>query len=510
MYYITTPLPYVNGQPHLGHLLEHVFNDTIRRYRERVENQEVVLQYGADQHGLKVLQKAQELNIDPAIFVREKTKTFEAIWDKYNCKSDVFIETDSDNHKILCQIIFKILLQKGYIYKKTYKGLYCVGCEDFYAPSQLSEDGNCPIHCTKPTQMAEENYFFALSKFEEPIKNYLKNANIKPKEESTQWLNFMSEGLQDMSMSREKARMSWGIEMPLTDGSDSGQVMYVWFEALQNYWTALINPETFDRWREMPDLRAIVEEEILSELVENLPIDFMYLGKDIAKFHLVVWIGLHIAMGFELPEYLPQNALVHGFINDSKGRKFSKSLDNGVLPEDLFEEFGVDGTRFIMLHEVNVFGDTNFDLNHIRNSYNSNLADNLGNMVMRISTLIEKHFGGVIDLETVEMIDLDVNLADTYRQLQDFNPQKAMQELFAQSRKINEFLEINKPWTLAKDMENNRSKIKSILGQSTLAILEVGKALSIFLPESGAKIVEIFQSTKITKAQVLFQKIEIK
>ena len=401
MYYITTPLPYVNGQPHLGHLLEHVFTDTIRRYRERTQTQEVRLQYGADQHGLKVLQKAQELKIEPSIFVKEKAQLFQSIWDKYNCKSDVFIETSSDNHKILCQMVFKTLLKKGYIYQKSYKGLYCIGCEDFYAPSQLTQDGCCPVHYVKPVETEEENYFFALSKFEEPIKEYLNTANIKPKEESGQWLNFMAEGLQDMSMSREKARMPWGIQMPLADGSDSNQVMYVWFEALQNYWTALINPETFDKWREMPELRTVVEEEIIAELVENLPVDFMYLGKDIAKFHLIVWIGLHIAMGFELPEYLPQNALVHGFINDSRGRKFSKSLNNGTAPEDLFEEFGVDGTRFVMLHEVNVFGDTNFDLAHIRDSYNSNLADNLGNVVMRVSTLIEKYFAEDLDRKSV-------------------------------------------------------------------------------------------------------------
>lgn len=539
MFYITTPLPYVNGEPHLGHLLEHIFTDTIRRYRQRVESQEVFLQYGVDQHGLKIFQKALELNQRPEEFVKTKSLEFQEIWKKYDCHSDAFVETDSKNHKLLSQIVFKKLLQKDLIYKKSYAGLYCVGCEDFYVESQL-ENGCCPIHKTKLVEMNEENYFFRLSVFETQVREYLTYAKAKNIIEPgvDEWINFMSEGLSDISMSREKARMPWGIDMFLPDGKDTHQVMYVWFEALQNYWTALVNPETFDKWREMPELRAVIEEEILDEIRIGLPIDFMYCGKDIAKFHIIIWTALHFAMdlaGFEkefteelladaeiLEEVdpleavdlealrfslLPQKTIVHGFINDANGHKFSKSAGNGVLPQQLFEQFGIDGTRFVMLHEVNLFGDTSFDLSRIVESYNANLADNFGNVVMRVSTLIEKYFSGYVDVENVEITKLDVDLIKVYKELENFYPQKALQELFTQCSKINEFLEATKPWSLAKDMDKNAAEVKTILTQSARALIEIGKALSIFMPESGATVVEILQSPKITKAQVLFPKI---
>jgi methionyl-tRNA synthetase len=540
MFYITTPLPYVNGEPHLGHLLEHIFTDTIRRYRQRAESQEVFLQYGVDQHGLKIYQKALELNQKPEEFATQKSLEFQQIWKKYDCHSDAFVETDSQNHKLLTQIVFKKLLAKNLIYKKSYTGLYCVGCEDFYVETQLDEAGNCPIHHAKPVEMNEENYFFRLSAFETQVREYLTYAKAKNIIEPgvDEWINFMSEGLSDISMSREKARMPWGIEMFLPDSTDTEQVMYVWFEALQNYWTALVNPETFDKWREMPELQAVVEEEILEEIREGLPIDFMYLGKDISKFHIIILTAMHFAMdlaGFEketteelltdaeildeleIPEdidlealkfsLLPQKTMVHGFINDAQGRKFAKSAGNGVLPQQLFTQFGVDGTRFVILHEVNLFGDTSFDINRIIESYNANLADNLGNVVMRVSTLIEKYFNGYINVENVEVIKLDVDLVKVYKELSNFYPQKSMQELFMQSAKINAFLENTKPWSLAKDFETNGAEVKTILTQSARVLIEIGKALSIFMPESGAKIVETFEAAKIVKSEVLFPKI---
>jgi methionyl-tRNA synthetase len=508
MYYITTPLPYVNAEPHLGHLLEHIVTDTIRRYRQRVESQEVFLEYGVDQHGLKIWQKAQELNKDPAVFVKEQAQQYRELWQKYNCQADTFIETDSENHKILSQIVYRELLKKDFIYKKSYKGLYCVGCEDFYAPSQLNEKGECPIHHTKPIEMNEENYFFRLSAFEDEVKEFLQKANIKPNSSRTEWLNFVSEGLQDMSMSRETARMPWGIAIP----GDETQVMYVWFEAVLNYWTAIVNPETFDRYRELPLERSQIEKEMLAEIKRNLPIDCMYLGKDIAKFHLVVFVAMFCAM--KLEDKLPQNALVHGMINDTQGRKFSKSLGNGVLPQELETKFGIDGTRYIILSQINTFGDTNFDWTRVTEAYNAALANNLGNAVMRVSTLLEKHFAefDLFDFEENTMIkdqSLDVDLRQVYKLLEEFDCQSAINELFIQAAKLNVYLEETKPWSLAKDMETNKDKVLQILGQAAVYLVEIGKCLSIFLPESGARIVEIFESEKIKKAEVLFPKVEL-
>ena len=509
MFYITTPIPYSNGEPHLGHLLEHIVNDTITRYRLRVESQEVCLQTGIDQHGLKIQQKAMELSIPTQEFVDNKAQSFRELWTKYNIEPDAFVETTSENHKLVAGIIFETLLSKGCIYQKSYTGLYCVGCEDFYAPSQLDDNGNCPIHLTKPIEMSEQNYFFRLSAFVDPIREFLTTSTIKPESQRQQWLNFISEGLEDISISRNKSKLQWGVDI-IIDGKPTDDVMYVWFEALINYFTAVVNPETLDRFKEFPQLKKDITKEILAEIEQCYPVDFMYVGKDIAKFHLVVWIGILSALGLQLP----QSSLVHGLINDNQGRKFSKTLNNGVYPHDLESKFGIDGTRFIILNEINTLSDTNFDWNHITDSYNASLANNLGNVVMRVSTLIEKHFPyfDLMDFEENELVIdplLDVDLRKVYGYLHNFDCQKAIQELLTQTAKINVYLETTKPWTLAKDMETNSDQIKQILGQCALLLIKIGEALSIFLPESGAKIVEIFSSDTITKAPILFPKVEL-
>jgi methionyl-tRNA synthetase len=509
MFYITTPIPYSNGEPHLGHLLEHIVTDTIARYRQRVESQQVFLQMGIDQHGLKIQQKAEELNVPVRDFVRQKAESFQELWAKYSVSPTAFVETSSDDHILVAQLIFEHLFNKGYIYQKSYTGFYCVGCEDFYTPSQLDEKGNCPIHLTKPIEMSEQNYFFKLSAFSEVITEHLQTASIRPETEKQQWTNFVNEGLQDISISRDKSKLQWGVPI-LLDNHETNQVMYVWFEALINYFTAIINPETLDRFRELPLQKEEFLKEVLDELKIGLPIDFLYCGKDIAKFHLVIFVGILSALKLPLPKY----SLVHGLINDTNGHKFSKSLGNGIYPADLETKFGVDGTRFILLHEVNTTSDTNFDWQKITESYNACLANNLGNVIMRVSTLLEKYFPefDIIDFDENEMIQdekLDTDFRTVYKYLDSFDCQRAMQEFFMQIAKLNVYLEETKPWTLAKDMPNNGDRIKQILGQSALILLESGKVLSIFLPESGTKIVEIFNSIKIVKAPVLFPKVEL-
>jgi methionyl-tRNA synthetase len=509
MFYITTPIPYSNGEPHLGHLLEHIVTDTISRYRQRVESQQVFLQMGIDQHGLKIQQKAEELGIEVNEFVSQKAVSFQELWSKYNIQPSVFVETSSQNHQLVAQIIFEYLLNKGYIYQKTYQGLYCVGCEDFYTTSQLNDQGNCPIHLTKPIEMSEQNYFFKLSAFTDVVREYLQSGHIRPDSERQQWLNFIEEGLQDISISREKSKLQWGVPILIGD-QPTDQVMYVWFEAVVNYLTAVVNPETLDKIREFPLQKKDLIKDIMSELKTTLPVDFMYLGKDIAKFHLVIWIGLLSALNLPLPRF----ALVHGLINDANGIKFSKTLNNGVYPADLEARFGIDGTRFVMLHEINTLSDTNFDWTKITESYNACLANNLGNVVMRVSTLLEKHFPyfDIIEFDENEMIQdekLDIDFRPVYAQLEKFDCQRAMQEFFAQTAKLNVYLEETKPWTLAKDFDTNQDRIKQILGQSALALLEIGKVLSIFLPESGAKIIDIFTASRIVKAPVLFPKVEL-
>jgi len=537
MFIITTPLPYTNAEAHLGHLLEGIFTDTIARFFRRYTIDQVNLTMGLDQHGLKIYQKALEAGEKPEEFVRQKGKTFIDLWNQFDVKYDSFIETDDRNHKAVSQIIWSRLLKNGYIYKKSYKGLYCVGCEDFYAPSQLTEDGKCPTHLKEPIEMNEENYFFKLSAFEESIRNYLESAEIKPEYIRQEWLNFVKGGLEDVSCSRQKERMPWGIEVP----NDKSQVMYVWIEAIINYLTACVNPETIDRWIEIPALREETEPEVFAELLDSLPISIMYISKEIAKFHLVIFIGMLEAIG--LP--LPLRSIAHGLINDANGHKFSKSLNNGVFPHEVVSKIGIDGTRFVMLHDINVDGDTNFDWTRILESYNSHLADNIGNLVMRVSTLVEKNLDGLVDLDTwsptlpefmnsskvqeveieEETVNIDENGDETeatqtkiqkvigpipfdfspaYAYLYDLKPKEALDVVLSGANFGNELLEKTKPWTRAK--EGKIEEVREILTGLCILLRDLGEILSIFLPASGDKIYQIFTSEKIVKAEVLFQK----
>ncbi len=532
MFIITTPLPYTNAKAHLGHLLEGVFTDTIARFYRRFNIDQVNLTMGLDQHGLKIYQKALEAGQTPENFVAQTGQTFVDLWKQFEVRYDTFTPTENLHHKTVSQILWKRLEHNGFIYKKAYKGLYCVGCEDFYAPSQLTEDGKCSIHQTLPIELDEENYFFRLSSFEDQINQYLKTTEIKPEHIRKEWLNFVEAGLSDVSCSRQKDRLPWGIEVP----NDPEQVMYVWVEALFNYLTAAINPETIDRWLEHEIIRPETEPEIFAELLDNLPINIMYLSKEIAKFHLVVFIGLLAGLGLPLPE----RALAHGLINDANGHKFSKSLENGVFPSELVDKIGVDGARFVMLHDINVDGDTNFDWTRILESYNCHLADNIGNLVMRVTTLVEKHLDGIVDLEdwqptlpeflktetatsstheveqaqndeseipvkTPSIIPFDFSPA--YLCLAELKPREALDIVLQGGNFGNEIMEKTKPWALAK--EGKTTEVTEILTGLCVLLRDLGQVLSIFLPVSGDKIYTIFNSPKISKAEILFQKVEI-
>jgi methionyl-tRNA synthetase len=496
MYYITTPIPYANGKPHLGHLLEAITTDVFARFFRRIKDGGVKLQMGVDQNGLKIWEKARESGQDVNQYVEDITTEFTSLWQKFGIQYDSFVETSKPEHKVVTQVVWNELHKKGLIYKKTYNGLYCVGCEDFYAQSQLI-DGKCPIHKTEPVKMAEENYFFALSKFNAEIKNFLQTADIRPHYISKEYINFV-EKLEDISITREKTRLPWGVDVP----GDSGQVMYVWFEALINYFTAAVDGEVLERAVEFPYLEEDVEGAILEEIHEKMPIDLMYAGKEIAKFHVVVFIGMLAAL--DLP--FPKQVLVHGLINDSEGRKFSKSLGNGVFPNELTEKFGVDGTRYIMLHDINIDGDTNFDWKTIIDSYNSGLANTIGNLLMRVTTLIEKHLNGIVDLEAHTASEI-YDFSSVYNCMIQLNPKQSIEEILNAARWGNELLEQTKPWTLIK--EGKVEEAREILTKLAILLRKIGIALSIFLPDSGEIIHSTISREIITKAEPLFSKVEL-
>jgi methionyl-tRNA synthetase len=495
MFYITTPIPYTNASPHLGHLLEGVFNDTIARFYRRV-HPHTVLCMGLDQHGLKIYQKAQEAGQEPAVFVRQQGQTFKTLWQEFDVNYDRFIETSTPGHAFVSRLAWKKLEAKGLIYKKSYEGLYCVGDESFVTERDLV-DGCCPNHPgQKPIVMKEENYFFRLSGLTGEVEKFLRKTPIQPEYVKKEFLNFVAEGLQDISISRENSKLPWGVPVP----GDESQVMYVWFEALLNYLTGAVEPTTLNNVTQSTEPSANLENVVWRQIQENLPIDLMYLGKDIARFHLVIWIGMLSALELELP----QRALVHGFINDSEGRKFSKSLGNGVMPGELVERFGVDGSRFILLHEVNVDGDTNFDWSQITEAYNAHLANNLGNLLMRVTNLVEKFLHGVVDLESVET---PFDFSQAYVELDNLRTREALDAVLAGAGWGNELLEKTKPWELAK--QDKMEEVSEVLTQLCRLILDLAEVLSIFLPSTAQEIRQIISAETIVKARPLFARVEL-
>lgn len=497
MYYITTPIPYTNSHPHLGHLLEAVFNDTIARFQRRLNDGNVILTMGVDQHGLKIYEEALKNKQEPSIFVKEQAKKFIDLWSEFDIKYDSWIETTSPEHKIVAQIVWEKLANKNYIYKKTYKGLYCKGCEDFYAPSQLNESGECPIHLTKPAEMNEENYFFKLSAFEDVLLDFLNSANIKPQQVANEQINFIKGGLQDISISRESKRLPWGIPVP----GDDTQVMYVWFEALINYLTGAVDLNDIDELITGEVNPSAQKEKIWESIEKAMPIDFLYASKEIGKFHLVIWPAmLH---GVDLP--LPKNSLAHGMINDAEGKKFSKSLGNGVEPKELVSKFGIDGSRFLMLHDINISGDTNFSWDRMKDSYNAHLANNLGNLVSRVTNLVEKNLNGLVDLDKSEKI---FDFSTVYTHLHNFDTKEALEEIIKAGNKGNELLEQTQPWKLFKGDDTQRQEATQILTNLVLLVKNIGETVSIFMPASGEKIYNIATQEVISKAEVLFPKSE--
>ena len=494
MYLLTTPIPYTNSEPHLGHLLEGVFADTMRRFYTRVATEEVFLTMGVDQHGLKIYEKAREEGREPEEFVAELAGNFRDLWTKYEVVPSAFVETSSASHRAVAQVVWQLLTKRDLIYKQSYEGLYCKGCEDFYAPSQLT-DGKCPTHGTEPVKMSEENYFFRLTDFGELIEAYLSEADIQPSYIAKEYKNFIKD-LQDISISREAARLPWGVPVP----GDETQVMYVWFEALINYLTAVVNPETLDKLREFPNQQGEFAPEVLKELQEALPINLMYISKEIAKFHVVIFIAM--LAGLDLP--LPERVLAHGLINDHEGRKFSKSLGNGVTPAQMEEKFGIDGTRFLMLHDINVDGDTNFDWQTMSESYNAHLANNIGNLLMRVTTLIEKFCDGYVDLDSLEEPPFD--FVSAYTHFHALSPREALEVVLSGASYGNEKMESTAPWKLAK---TDLPAAKQVLTELAVLLRDLGVVLSIALPETGDKLIQAVTAEKITKAEPLFRKVEV-
>ena len=468
-FYITTPIYYPSGNPHIGHCYTTVACDSIARYR-RMQGYDVMFLTGTDEHGLKIEQKAAEKGVTPKEYVDEVVKTFKKLWSYMNISYDRYIRTTDDYHIETVQKIFKALYDKGYIYKGEYKGKYCTPCESFWTESQLDENGCCPECHREVTEAKEEAYFFKMSPFAERIEKLLTETDyLQPKTRATELVNnFIKPGLEDLCVSR--TTFKWGI--PVT--FDDKHVVYVWIDALSNYISAL------GFWNEQ-----------YNDFDKFWPADVHMVAKDIMRFHAIVWPAMLMALDLPLPKHLA----VHGWITFN-GQKMSKSLGNVVDPFILGERYGADAIRYHILREMALGADSSFSNEIMINRINSDLANGLGNLVSRTVAMADKYFGGTLPADR-EAGDFDAELiaeAEELRAKVDEFMDKtqinnALAEIFKVVSRTNKYIDETAPWVLGKD-ESKKARLATVLYNLLETIRIVSTLLSNFMPTTMPKVWE--------------------
>ena len=470
-FYITTSIAYANAAPHIGFALESIQADVLARHNRDL-GQDVFFLTGTDEHGRKVTEAAKKIGQPPRKFTDGISAKFKALTKALNLSNDDFIRTtDKKRHWPSVEKVWLELERKGDIYKKKYRGLYCVGCEAFITKKDL-QNGKCSIHHKEPEIVEEENYFFRLSKYSKKIERIIKEDGIKiiPEGRKNEMLSFVRQGLEDVSFSRPRKDLRWSIPVP----NDSSASIYVWADALTNYLSVI----------------GYADDE--KKFKKFWPADVHCIGKDIQKFHCLIWPGMLLSLGLPLPKII----FVHGFVTMA-GQKMSKSLENIVDPFGLVEKYGADPVRYFLLREIPPTDDGDFTYEKFEQRYNSDLAKGLGNLVARVITLA----GNTPLKKNSSSAKLNAAVKKTVKEhqisLARFRFNETLFAIWALIGFCDKYIEKEKPWQESK-------KRKEVIGNLLFAVDKIANLLIPFLPETSEKIIK---QLKTRKSKPLFPRI---
>jgi methionyl-tRNA synthetase len=473
--YIVTSIPYANGNPHMGHTLDALYGDVLNRYY-KMKGADSVLQVGIDEHGQKVYQKAQSEKVSIEDWLKKIRPVFLDFEKKLNIDYQIFTQTsDKENHFPAAQEMWKRAQKNGDIYKKNYKGLYCVGCEAFVTKDDLIDD-KCPDHQKEPEELEEENYFFALSKYRKFLKNHFdKYKNfVYPKNYYHEAYNLIDK-LEDVSISRPKERLPWGVPVP----NDDKHVMYVWFDALINYLSGIGFPNDIKKFN------------------QYWPADIEIIGKDNNRWHSLLWPAMLKSAELDIPKTI----LIHGHITAKGGVKMSKTIGNVIDPVEVIDKYGADAFRYYLLSRIPLDNDGTFDKDMFHDVYIADLVNGLGNLFQRTLTMINK-YNIKIDLNKIDSRE-DLFRDSIEERIKQFNFMSALELISSMADSANEKIEKGQPWQLAK--EDKLEDLKVLLNDIYFILVCISKNIYPFMPETSER---MKIQLKTLKPEPLFPRME--